>query len=271
MVLKKILSVVALIAMVSVGAVDSLEKNPALIELLAYMQVAHDGTLPSIVQATQRAWLRPAGVERWQLEELPESDKKEVLRLAQQLGFINAVKPAQQQYDYCLILGATTGSMRIRLNTVVALWQQGVRYNQIFLLVGDRPLDKSVEPEAERWQTESEAMRHLWEEQEMPAALREIPCTLITAPMIKDATGKFRRPTTKDTIDAFLAKNPVAGSCCCISNQPAVLYQQAVIRALLPDSWSVETIGAATSLAQQKAATVLDMIARCLYASLHRR
>lgn len=44
--------------------------TPALQSLLQLMNVEHDGSLASIVEKTQKEWLRAAGKERWQIEEM---------------------------------------------------------------------------------------------------------------------------------------------------------------------------------------------------------
>ena len=42
--------------------------SPELLELLSLLNVAHDGTLESIVKETQKNWLRSPGKERWKVK-----------------------------------------------------------------------------------------------------------------------------------------------------------------------------------------------------------
>ena len=41
--------------------------SPACKKILSITHIKHDGTLESVVQATQKAWLRKPNTERWQM------------------------------------------------------------------------------------------------------------------------------------------------------------------------------------------------------------
>ena len=47
-----------------------------LVKLLAFMEVKHEGTLSSIVQGTQKSWLRLATKERWEISRSWTQEKK---------------------------------------------------------------------------------------------------------------------------------------------------------------------------------------------------
>lgn len=241
-------------------------QNPALRELLAYLQVKNDGTLSSMVQATQQAWVRPANKELWQLDDLPEAQRAVVLNYAQRLGFIDEVKPVGTHYEFSLVLGGTINGMRNRIEYLRQQWEQGTRFRHLVFLVSERPLDPTIETEAKEWGTEGEAARQLWAQATLPTDLRNVDTTFIVTPLQHDAQGGIRRPSRADTLTAWKATNPVPGSCLLISSQPFVSFDQAIARNILSKDFFIETVGAAASTKNLKATVVLDTIARWLYA-----
>lgn len=236
-----------------------------LLKLLQVMEVTHDGTLSSIVSATQKSWLRPAGTERWHIEnDLTDEKKEKLFPLAAQLGFINEMIPSSKDYAYCLILGGTSGRMEKRLKYAAKLWKEGIHFNQIVFLVGARPLDPDVDLWADICKTEIEAAHYIWEHADLPKGFKELPIVFVDVPMIPTEKGQ-RRPTTGDTVIAWLALHPKPGKCLGISNQPYCLYQEAVIRSYLPKSIDYETAGEATNIKHLNGFNLLDSIARWLY------
>jgi len=124
-----------------------------------------------------------------------------------------------------------------------------------------------------RWssvKTEKDMMQVIIEESDLPEALRKhVKVTVVDAPK-KFVNGKLARPTTGDTVNAWMEKQPEAGSCVAISSQPHVLYQQAVLATLLPENFHVETIGYQEN-GHAKIAETLDALARFLYQENIRR
>src|SRR3989344_6686161 len=100
--LKTILSFLLFFRLVSAEVM-----TPALLQLLEVTGVSHDGTLSSIVEETQKHWLRPIGIERWEMTDLDKETREKVFVLADQLGFIQECRPTQKEYDYAILLGAT--------------------------------------------------------------------------------------------------------------------------------------------------------------------
>ncbi len=234
-----------------------------LLNLLKQMDVSHEGTLPSIVQATQKQWLRPAGKETWHIDELSAEKREIILSYAEKLGFIQECLPQKKHYTYAHILGATTGRMEKRISYLVQLYEKGIRFDHVVILTGARPLDPAIDTLLEGCKIESDAGHVLWQTAKMPEGMRKIPVTFVDTPMIKTEKGE-RRPNTGDTILAWMAMSPVPGTNLFISNQPYVLYQDAAVRAYLPAD-RVETIGEGAKLTAQNSAVILDTIARWLY------
>ncbi len=261
--------------------------------LLEKLDLVVEPNLDAIVATTQATLLRKPGTERWQMEEKWEQ-KADVLRpLFIKLGCIDEIKPSQTTYDYALILGAILPTVRIRLAYTIALWNAGIRFKHLIFLSGARDLDPTLESEQEllngpksfpaqkNWSltqdlptTEAEMMQMVYDQAALPDSLKKIPLTIINAP--KHANGA--RPTTGDTANSWLEKNPQPGSVLAISNQPFVGYQHAVLLTLLPKSFVVETVGDHAFdttnldvLADTKMGVLLDNLARWLYQEKQRR
>jgi len=208
-------------------------------QLLSITGVEHDGTPESIVEQTQKHWLRPKGTERWELVDFPQEKRDQIIQIVNRMSFFDEKPPLEREYDYCLIFGAAVGSMELRLNYMKRLMAQGVHFNNIIVLTGNRALDAAVES-LEGCKTEAEAARALCKDM----------------PMIRFVEVNTGRPTTDDTVKAFRKQYPDAKSCLFISNQPYCLYQEAVAQC--------ETAGPAANPSKQNSKVLLDTIARWL-------
>lgn len=262
------------------------DKTPSkdLAKLLEITHTAHDNTLAGIVKATQQAWLRPAGKERWEMEDIFSAQKEQILPLIKRLGMIDEIKPTDKYYNYAIVLGAITRTMRTRFAYLIEQWQQGVRFDQIIFLVGARPLDATLESHQvvlntdnteqyvrKNWSfegilpsTETDAAKIVYHQADLPVDMGQIPVRFIDTPMQPTNTGSVRRPNTADTIAAWLATNPKPGSCLFISNQPYCSYQNSIVKTVLPASFSMQTVGSKAS--DDTSITMhLDNIARFLF------
>ncbi len=255
-----------------ITAATTMELPLELYTLLDICGVEHDGTLPSIVQATQSAWLRKPGQERWQVAEkdFGERNNGQIRYLIERMGFIQEKAPEGTRYTYCLILGATLPAMQKRLRYVRSLWEQGVRFEQIVILTGDRDLD----PVADRislehtCSNEAQGARFIYENAHLPEDLRALPLLVIDTPKQPSPKGLIR-PTTADTVQDWLALGLPMGTCLFISNQPYVLYQHSVVRCIL--RFPFTTAGPATTAEKNSVAVLLDTVARWLYQQLEFR
>jgi hypothetical protein len=193
--------------------------NDDLKQLLTVMEVSNDGTLPSIIEATQKTWKRPAGKEIWNIENnLSEIQAKAVMEYCSKNRFFIEIMPTQKSYDYAVILGATVATMKKRIGFLEKIAQSGIQIKQVVLLSGARPLDPKIETAPEGCQTEGEALACLWKACTLSS---KVVSAQFDCPMLER-----RRPTTADTYNLWLASKPKAGSCIMLSNQPYCLYQQ---------------------------------------------
>ena len=265
---------------------DTGQPTEALKAILAKGNVPHDGTRSSIIAQTQKLFIRPANKERYQLGDAYADRRAEFEPLLDILGMLGEVKPQRSSYDYVLINGGTIDSMRERLAYLCDLWQQGVRFNNLVLLSGERPLFADIEtddvlegkhqtilPVRADWQwnaakkpkTEMEALQMIYQQAQLPMGFRDIPVIAVLSPMKKDVQGVLRRPTTKDTYEQWMALKPQPGTCLLISSQPFVGYQDVVARCVIPTAFTLETVGPKSNEKNGKISVMLDSLARWLY------
>jgi hypothetical protein len=249
--------------------------HASLLQLASALDIPQDADL---IAATQAAWLRTPNQERWEMAELAPDKKVFVLNWAKEQGLFAPWKPCAKRYDKALILGATTSRMQMRLDFLIELWNEGVRFSEMVWLTGDRPLDKKVDGLTDRCQSESEAARILWEETCLPEGMGALPVLFIAVPMLEEGsipgviekTGKrctLRRPNTVDTLLAWVRHSPEPCSALFISDQPFCGYQFAVIKATLPNAILFDLVGAGVDPTSHPAAAAitLDSIARWIY------
>lgn len=255
-----------------ISSIDLFETNgdahPSITALLRAFSISAQ-TPTQIMKATQKAWLRPAGKERWEVDDIYGARKAELMPLFKELGLVEEKKPLQNSYDYLLLMGALYGRAKSRLEYAVSLACLGINFRTIVILGSERPLNTQQEPESLFFgpdipKTEFQMMQWLFEHTLMPTDMYQSTITWINAPNKIDAQGKTQRATTADTINLFLDGNFKPGSCLVISNQPHVEYQASVTRYLLPESFSVEGVGHALS-EKAPVSEILDALARWIY------
>jgi len=269
---------------------DQGQPQELLCELLAKTGIVHNSTQQDIIAQTQKpqpeGWLRNPGSERFNMVDYYASRKEELRPLCVTLGLVSDVLPKKKYYDYVLMHGANMLTMRARIAFLVRIWQDGVRFKKLVFLTGQRDLDPVIEapalftdrqqtvlPIRADWQidscllptTETAGIKVLYEQADVPVELRSVPVTIVDAPKTLNNDGQWVRPNTKGTVDTWLLSNPTPGVCLAISNQPFVGYQDATARALLPASFTLETVGVAAPAASESVSIWLDSLARWLY------
>ena len=264
----------------------------ALLSVLQKLEIHNDGTLASIVEQTQKSWLRPAGVERFQMSDAHASRLEELRPLFKSLGLVDTVYPTHKQYDYALVHGANLIATRGRIALLAKLWLNGVRFNKLVFLTGARTLDAKQEPVAALedrtqtilpirsdwhydqtmvYKTETDMTNLVYDQAQLPAELRAVPVLFVDAPQTVAADGTIKRPTTVDTLVTWLKDKPAPVMCLFISNQPFVGYQDSITRTVLPATFMIETVGFAIPAPYESVSLYLDSLARWLYQEQQRR
>ncbi len=233
----------------------------ALSELTTFLEIPEGADL---VVETQKNWLRKAGQERWEMTELSSEQKTFVLDWTSNQGLFSSWEPTEKSYDKALILGASTSHMQTRLEFLKNLWDQGIRFDEIVWLTGDRPLDERIDGLTDRCLNESEASHIIWEEASLPEEMRTLPVSFIAVPMKEEG----KRPNTADTIVAWLEKSPKPCKALFVSDQPFCGYQFSIIKGVLPEDFLFDVVGHGADPTSHPAAAAitLDSIARWIYA-----
>lgn len=262
---------------------EKLKATTLFSDLLELTHVSHDGTLDNIVVATQKAWLRPAGKERYETQKRKFDDAERMIKLLEILGYVHSTVPLRQYYDRALVFGSLLGGILYRLDYLCQLWKQGIRFKKVIFLGGKRTLVSEKENSdllfadpsrlfknnaaTQRLQhdfptSEDELMVLLADAMVFPWEEESVTVEVVRAPALLGA----RRATTFDTVQAWLAHEPELDlTCIAVSNQPHVAYQQAVLFSAVPSTIICETVGNEMKFAIDDLSIILDSIARQLY------
>jgi hypothetical protein len=262
-------------------------------------------TLKDLNTVAQKVFLRPGHLERYELEDfnlrfLPMTDEK-TYDLFAAIGDMEGIAPSHPTCDrpvYILINGATVNTMRARLFQLVRFIKEKkiciTPDMSIVFLTGKRalfphesalllqppfplPLNPSWVAPSHLPPTEDQAAAWILAQSQLPEELKTAKIILVSADKQQDPqTKEWRRPTTKDTVDAWITQHhPAPGHCISLSNQPYVYYQEAVIRGafkeqgLLEKGFTIEGVGGGIlDRTKQPIAILLDNLARTLYTEM---
>jgi len=244
----------------------------ALFSLMEQLEVKHDNTEEGIVKETQKAWLRSG--ERWETADLHEERKETLRPLFDDLELVNEWEPHYKQYDGVLLLGSTFFAMQAKTRYLDELVKKNpIAFNKLVVLTGERFLlekekDALKELGADLTKVKTEAdMIRFWLEQDDAKRLfipKEVEFIDVPAHILEDGTKK--RPTTADTVNAWLKNGASPGVYLAFSLQPHCRYQKAVLTSLLPATYIVDVAGGSDNYTN-RVAVYLDAITRTLYAS----
>lgn len=262
---------------------ENLKATTLFSDLLELTHVSHNGTIDSIVAATQKAWLRPAGKERYETEKKQFDGAERMIELLKILGYVHSTLPLRQHYDRALVFGSLLGGILYRLDYLCQLWRQGIRFKKVIFLGGKRTLvpekensdllfadtsrlfkknDATHRLQSDFPTSEDELMALLADAMVFPWEEESVAVEVVRAPALPGA----RRATTFDTIQAWLAHEPELDlTCIAVSNQPHVAYQQAVLFSAVPPTIICETVGDEMRFSIDDLSIILDSIARQLY------
>ncbi|KEQ19304.1 hypothetical protein [Endozoicomonas numazuensis] len=239
------------------SAADNLELL-ALSTLMEEVGISHSDSLKSLISASQQ-WRRRPGQERWEMQDLSLTpDKHEaVMEHLKTLNLVDELLPSSTHYEYTLLLGATVPRMERRLNHLARLWQEGVRFNNIVFLVGQRPLNDGIDKtdcliansigkqaqgqraEAARPLTETEGAMQLFASMKLPEAMKKLPVAFIDSPRVWKR-DHWQRANTRDTLIRWMKESPAPGKTLVISDQPHAHYQLEVVKQELPETFKPE-------------------------------
>lgn len=258
-------------------------------ELVQKFGLKETNTLSAISEETKRAWYRPKGTERWQIQEKYESEKLALAPYFEKVGMLCKKDPKEKHYENVLLLGGLLSRVRIRLAYLSRQWERGIRFDSIALLGCERLLDPKLEnremllkdpdsilPNRRDWKAppelpknEIEMMKYVYDQAALPPEMRKVKLVLVNSPSKKDADGKETRAETEDTIITWLETKPTSGKVLSLSNQPFIGYQHEKVRKYLPKEFILETVGPGLKSTDIKVGVLLDNLARWLNQLTH--
>ena len=216
--------------------------------------IGYPATWPSWNQAIDSfaRFARKPGQERWHLKDpdITKNKRDQINKDLAELGFIHAVKPSHTHYQAAVITGGAVPRMILRIEYLISLWQQGIRFDQIILIAGQRPLEDfdnlayelkhlQSENKVASLQTgpknipqhEAEAQRLLYQLYNKPAAMTKIPVDAEDTPRRWDPISQiWIRPSTRDTFSQLIKTHKRIDHFLIVTSQPYVLYMDTVYK-----------------------------------------
>lgn len=258
--------------------------NPTLLSLLQTVSISHANTLESIVDSTQKSWLRKSGQERWDLSNTySQALNSLIVNHCLELNMINEIIPSRNHFNYALVMGASLETIRNRFAFLLKLIDNGITFDSIVFLTGQRSLDPTLESSEKLLDlknanlpinpnrslkgtlpsNETEMIRMVISQTDLSTSTHS-KITVVDTPCKITDSGTVMRPTTGDTFASWLKDNPKPGSALIISSQPYVGYQDMVARTYLPTTFTVDSSGCVHKEPIIDA-DLLDTLARWIY------
>ncbi len=228
-------------------------------------------TLPQINAALQAAFVPKKDdgqtVERWDLPKLLETFPEHAIREhLGALGFLYKTTPQKMHYRRAGWPGAKVTRAGARLLDLVEAFKAGVRWGELIVFTGDRPLDtdetflkaREAVNDTSSWggsddwewedlhKTEGSMLASLWDMCDMPSEMRAIPIRFVNAPMKPNPKGGDPiRPNSEDPVHLWLKQHePDPGSMLFSSGAPyGPAQDEAMWMILGPLGHEIETFG----------------------------
>lgn len=279
---------VRIILLVSLQVCFSYAGRPHFHSVFDALGIKVENTVEAMNQYAQDNFLRKPGEERWQMAQSQyEKKRHKLIPALKGLWLYQKVAPrVGAKYDYAVVLGATVPSMRKRLYFLQEAFEKyNITFGSVVFLVGQRPLSPDVESKdilfcakdgliRKDWvksselevETETDGAKLAWDQVISNSKLKKIPVIFVDTPMLADG----KRPTTGDTVKAWMSLGVKPGTMIAVSSNPHVPYQEMVLRNLLEEyDWfkrggKLKTVGPSTDKASQ-VGEMLDAFARYLF------
>jgi hypothetical protein len=239
------------------SCVVTAEGNPseALKVFCDKFDIKHDGTFKDIVDKVRDAWKKLEG-DLGNFNKY-ESEKENLRSLFEQLGLVNSIDQVSlKKYKYAIVPGGFIGAMCSRINYLKKFWEEGVRFEKIIILTGQRDfvtddysMPSNVKCEKnDLHKTESEAIKFVFDKIDLPADMKELPVTFVDTPKQKMKDGSLRQPFTQDKIRDWSSTNPEPGDCLVVCNQPYVrVLDNEFYNLLSKEFQTIEVVGYAVN------------------------
>lgn len=258
-------------------------------------------SLNDIVEKTQKKWIAvnqgKNNIERIDLKDSPEMQKirPQVEEIAWKMGLFSAQRPTRTAYDYAVCPGAFLDGVRFRLNELVHLWKQGVRFDALYFLAGERPLRKnpgdmdSIDrlcnekaspfafkanwkiPDNVSYESEYDMVQLVWDQIALPEDMAKSLDGKVF--FVNASRGDFSRPSTRDNYKAWLEQCKPKPGCCLIATSHPLYwtYQKLAAENVLGKEFRLDVATpemAKEELKRKKESIVSlvhDTVAKCLF------
>jgi hypothetical protein len=221
------------------------------------------GTVEDLVRIVKQEWLRPAGVERWEMESIHEDKRMELLPIFSEMGLVKAREETEDSYEHILFMGGFISRMSARRELLQLLLGRPISYSTFTFLSGARFLvpEEKYSLKKQGWdsipETEGEVYPRFFEGIGIPSEKMR----WVNASQKRHADGTLARPTTSDTLELWLKTNPTPGKVVMISSQPLSSHHERIARLILPETFPL-TVVASDAPCDTPVAVYLDTIAR---------
>ena len=246
-------------------------------DIFAIMGIEGVENLETAARQADFRWSRPKNLEYWDFYTLSEGDQRKALvKKIKESALVKAKIPSKKHYYAVVVLGATAGTVKARIAFLLGLYDKaGISFDKIYLLGSTRDLkvgnksDKEMVKTLEKKglaTTEIEMMNEIWQQTQMPDALKQIPVVQVQAGERSDGM----RASTEDTIMEMVkdGQNLKGKSFLFVSDNPYICFQDAIAKkTLTPYGIEVETVGEGVNnqkMLDEKIENVLHSVARCL-------
>lgn len=237
--------------------------------------------LEEAVKFTQKAWLRPKGLDYFHLNQTEFFNLK-FLEIFEHLNVLNDIYPKKQVeyvYNTCFVHGMNFFDFQIRFKFMIHLWKLGYRWKRTVFLTGERDLDPIIEhpdkfhisilDQKEDWVEKLKKSRY---ENEMIRVIFQT--SLLPEDFTKEvhfAEAKkigASRPNTLATLIKWIKDSKDLGiqykedeKNLAISNQPFVMYQDLVAKSVF--GHPLETVG--PKVYNPNFNIIFDVLARTIF------
>ncbi|NGX40087.1 MAG: hypothetical protein KR126chlam1_01427 [Chlamydiae bacterium] len=191
------------------------ELKEPFIELLTLFEIPQDLPERKLLPLLLEHWIQKSPLSISFQRRLNEKEQ-EAFPLLQELGCIDTISPKEPFYRYALIMGGNRGEVQKRLDFLYDEWKKGLRFVQVILLTDERVLP----------------------------LIEKHPLKEIAPHIFVSSNPQKRKSIAARRITDWLDTNPTPGNCLVISSQPHIGYEEAVARLFLPETFSVEGVGA---------------------------
>lgn len=258
--------------------------STSLQDLFSYFHIKHDGTLLDMAKKAQQTWWWVPADYTAMNTSMPDIEP-----LIAHLELIESKTATRlQSYTYALVVGGFVGTIKARIGYLKMLWDQGIRFENIIFLTGQRPLESNTWDSKEEvcqdnlknlpikadwsfdssvaYATEYDMVKIVYDQLNFPPDLQKIPVVFVNTPLQKNEHEESQPLFAGEEVECWLATHPLPGTCLAITNQPYVAILDAILHNRLPSSFgTVDTVGYAINRRYHSVPMWLGAVSWLLY------